>query len=117
MIAVQSVLLGFTASNCIVFAEYFLFALKRDTTQIETKFLATGLLTAIVFMHGCFLKTGIFIQNCLGWFKVALVLLMVFTSLFTVFFRTNDVESKLVLPTLKRDYIWDGVPSSSHLLS
>lgn len=44
LVAVQSVLLGFTASNCVVFAEYVLFALDREPSKSEVKILAAGLL-------------------------------------------------------------------------
>jgi amino acid transporter len=114
MITVQSVMLGFTASNCIVFGEYVLFALKRDpsqdTFQWQQKALAIGLLTSIVIIHGCFLKTGIFIQNFLGWIKIALVIFMTLTSLFVVFLRPD--QSSIKSPGHKvhfsADYIWEG---------
>ena len=101
-------LLGFTASNCIVFAEYVLFALGREPSPFELKALAVGLLTAIVITHSCFLKTGIFIQNVLGWVKVGLVMFMVFASLFSVLFRQDaDITDPPTIST-KGDYLWDG---------
>ena len=108
LIAVQSVLLGFTASNCIVFAEYVLFALDREPTSFELKALAAGLLAVIILIHGCFLKTGIFIQNVLGWVKIALVVFMIFTSLFAVFFRPEEGTSRLQQANLNWDYLWEG---------
>lgn len=53
MIAVQSVCLGFTASNCIVFAEYVLFAKGGEATAFEMKVLAAGLLTTVIIIHSC----------------------------------------------------------------
>ncbi|KAL9096524.1 MAG: hypothetical protein Q9165_001521 [Trypethelium subeluteriae] len=108
LIAVQSVLLGFTASNCIVFAEYVLFALDREPTKFELKVLAAGLLTAIILVHSCFLKTGIFIQNVLGWVKIALVIFMVFTSLFAVLLRPKTGTNEYPAMKVKRDSLWDG---------
>ncbi|PVH96920.1 hypothetical protein DM02DRAFT_598370 [Periconia macrospinosa] len=90
LVAVQAVLLGFTASNCIVFAQYTLFAFDIEATDFTRKALAVGLLTAITIVHGCFLKTGIWIQNFLGWVKVGLVIFMVFTGLFVVAFRPEN---------------------------
>jgi len=92
LVAVQAVLLGFTASNCIVFAEYMLFAFDIETTDFRRKALAIGLLTAITIVHGCFRRTGIWIQNFLGWIKVGLVLFMVFTGIFVVLFRPKDAN-------------------------
>jgi amino acid transporter len=108
LIAVRSVLLGFTASNCIVFGEYILYALNRDPSQFEGKVLAIALLAIIIAIHSCFLKTGILIQNVLGWVKIALAVFMIFTSLFVVIFRSNEsTESGYGVKT-DGSYIWDG---------
>lgn len=92
LVAVQAVLLGFTASNCIVFAQYTLFAFDIEGSDFIRKSLAIGLLTAITIIHGCFLKTGIAIQNFLGWVKVGLVIFMIFAGLFVVVFQRHDSE-------------------------
>jgi amino acid transporter len=92
LVAVQAVLLGFTASNCIVFGEYVLFASGVNATEIKQKSLALGLLTAITVVHGCFLQMGIRIQNFLGWIKIGLVLFMALTGIYVVLFRANDSE-------------------------
>lgn len=63
-----------------------------------------GLLTTIVVIHSCFLKTGVFIQNVLGWVKIKLAIFMVFTSLFVVLFRRKEeIDS-----TINIGHIWDG---------
>ena len=102
LVAVQAVLLGFTASNCIVFAKYTLFATGVQPTDLTTKLLAVGLLTAITIVHGCFLRTGILIQNTLGWIKVVLIAFVIATGLFVVLFRTqkfdNSLDSAAVMP-------------------
>ncbi|KAF2277353.1 uncharacterized protein EI97DRAFT_493302 [Westerdykella ornata] len=90
IIAVQAVLLGFTASNCIVFAQYTLFAFDIEGTDFVRKALAIGLLTAITIVHGCFLKTGIWIQNLLGWIKIALVIFMIFAGTYVVIWPRNN---------------------------
>ena len=93
LIAVQAVLLGFTASNCIVFAKYTLFALKFEPTDAATKGLAVGLLTAITIVHGCFYKSGIWIQNILGWAKVILIIFMIGTGFFVIVLRPQGKPS------------------------
>jgi amino acid transporter len=105
LVAVQAVLLGFTASNCIIFAEYVLFALDIEPTQATQKILAVGLLTIITIIHGCFLRTGIFIQNALGWLKIALVVFMIVTGLFVVIFRT--VEDTAAAAPAVQIFSWD----------
>jgi amino acid transporter len=99
LVAVQAVLLGFSASNCIVFSEYTLFALKVDPTDVAIKSLAIGLLTAITIVHGCFYRAGIWIQNVLGWAKVALIIFMIMTALFAVAFEPNGNSSTVTRNT------------------
>ncbi|CAO2654541.1 Nn.00g112740.m01.CDS01 [Neocucurbitaria sp. VM-36] len=94
MVATQAVLLGFTASNCIVFAQYTLYAFDIEATDFLRKSLAVGLFTAITIVHGCFRTTGIRIQNFLGWIKVALVVFMIFAGLFVVAIRPRGSDGK-----------------------
>lgn len=94
LLAVQAVLLGFTASNCIVFAQYTLYAFDIEATDVLRKGLAVGLLTAITIVHGCFRKTGIAIQNVLGWIKVALVVFMALSGLFVVVFKPEGLDGR-----------------------
>jgi amino acid transporter len=106
LIAVQAVLLGFTASNCIVFGEYVLFALRIEPSEFSQKALALGLLTAITIVHGCFLKTGIRIQNLLGWVKVGLMLFMALTGVYVVLFRVRTPEGQPAEQILSWDGLW-----------
>ena len=107
LVAVQAVLLGFTASNCIVFAKYTLFATGVQPTDLTTKLLAVGLLTAITIIHGCFPRTGILIQNTLGWFKVVLIAFMITTGLFVVLFRSQrNNHSSSSRSNLAWDDLW-----------
>jgi amino acid transporter len=107
LVAVQAVLLGFTATNCIVFAKYILFVSHTEPTDLTTKILASGLLLAITIVHGCFYKTGIWIQNFLGWIKVALITFMIVTGFFAVSLRSNknQVRDVQVSKTAWRD-LW-----------
>lgn len=87
LVAVQAVLLGFTASNCIVFSRYTLFAFNIVPSDIQNKIMAVGLLTLVTIMHGCFMRTGIVIQNALGWVKIFLVVFMALSGLYVILFR------------------------------
>lgn len=82
LFAVQAIVLGFTASNCIVFGEYVLFALGRapEDNPVHVRILAVILMTAITVLHGCFLRVGILVQNVLGWVKIGLVAFMTVAS-------------------------------------
>ncbi|KAJ8059549.1 hypothetical protein OCU04_011205 [Sclerotinia nivalis] len=115
LVAVQAVLLGFTASNCIVFGEYILFAFGIEGTELGQKAIALGLLTWITIVHGCFLKTGIWIQNFLGWIKVGLILFMAFTGIFVVVFGVKLPETEAPITTLSRNgFSWDGIWEGSN---
>jgi amino acid transporter len=116
LVAVQAVLLGFTASNCIVFSQYVLFAFDIDGSDLLRKSLAVGLLTAITIVHGCFLKAGIRIQNFLGWIKVALVVFMICAGLFVVFLRSiKGGYPRTNFPTGKD--VWKGTDWSWGIIS
>lgn len=119
LVAVQAVLLGFTASNCIVFAQYTLFAFDVEATDFRRKALAVGLLTAITIVHGCFMKIGIWIQNFLGWVKVGLIIFMIFAGLFVIAFQPHDIDGTRrnhfpTGPAIWKDSDWSwGVISTS----
>lgn len=113
LVAVQAVLLGFTASNCIVFGEYVLFAFGIQGTEVGVKIIALGLLICITIIHGCSLKTGIWIQNFLGWIKLGLIIFMALTGIIIVLFGVRLPETKNPIPTLTRggfswDRLWKG---------
>ena len=76
MVAITAVFLGFTASNCIVFGEYMLIAFGVEVTAFRQRTLAVCLLTTITIVHGCFLRTGIWVQNMLAWVKIGLMAFM-----------------------------------------
>lgn len=107
LVAVQAVLLGFTASNCIVFGRYTIYALNLEPTTLTQNLLAVGLLTAITIVHGAFLRTGILIQNVLGWVKVFSIVFMAGAGLFVVIFRPqNDVGPTPGLEVFEWENMW-----------
>ncbi|KAJ5809608.1 methionine permease [Penicillium pulvis] len=122
VVAVHAVVLGFTASNCIVFAKYTLFALSIEPTDLQYKALAIGLLTAITIIHGFFFKTGIIIQNALGWVKIFLIGAMSLTGVWVLLlqFLGGDINTS---PGARRlsgvswDTLWEGSNWSWNLLS
>ena len=116
LVAIQAVVLGFTASNCIVFGEYMLVALDMEVTAVAQRTLAVGLLTAITIVHGCFLKTGIWIQNALAWVKIGLMAFMAILGVVALFLpRTSSRENAetLSLPRLFKGSNWDLVALST----
>ncbi|KAI0172502.1 amino acid transporter [Hypoxylon sp. FL1284] len=109
MIAVQAVLLGFTASNCIIFSQYVHFVFDVEARDLSKKALAVALLTAITIIHGVWYKAGIRIQNFLGWIKVGLVIFMVFAALYVVIFRPKQDDADNNQMTMQSwEGLWEG---------
>lgn len=94
MIAVQAVLLGFTASNCVIFSQYVHFVFDAEARDASKKALAVALITVVTIIHSVWYKAGIRIQNFLGWIKVGLVVFMVFAALYVVIFRPEQEDSE-----------------------
>lgn len=119
LVAVQAVVLGFTASNCIVFGEYILVALNMKVTAFAQRTLAVGLLTAITIVHGCFLKTGIWIQNALAWVKIGLMASMALLGVVTIFLpqsSSSKTSEQLSLTRLFEGSNWDILALSTAIL-
>jgi amino acid transporter len=103
------VLLGFTASNCIIFSQYVLFALNiDDPSDALRKTLAVGLLTWVVVIHGVFPATGLRLQNLLGWIKVAIIVFMIFSGIYVVLFTAESNIRPAHQPNLSWDKLWEG---------
>ncbi|KNG87202.1 putative methionine permease [Aspergillus nomiae NRRL 13137] len=122
LIAVHAVLLGFTASNSIIFAKYTLFAFNIEPTEYQHKALAVGLLTLITVMHGCFLKTGIWIQNILGWVKIGLIMAMSLTGIWVILLRPyeeslGESDRAVTNNPFAWDTLWEGSNWSWSLIS
>ncbi|KAI1268629.1 methionine permease [Xylariaceae sp. FL1019] len=113
LIAVQAVLLGFTASNCIIFSQYVFFAFDYEPADAWRKGLAVALLTVITVIHGVWYRAGIHIQNFLGWIKVLIIVFMIFSAFYVVLFRPNDIGSDAPNVALRStfsgwDSLWEG---------
>ena len=118
LVAIHAVVLGFTASNCIVFGEYMLVALDMDVTPFAQRALAVGLLTAITIVHGCFLKTGIWIQNALAWVKIGLMTFMAILGVVALFLPQTTSRNNAEALSLARSFEgsnWDLVALSTSI--
>ncbi len=111
-IAVMVISLGFTASNCIVFSQYVLFAFDvSHPSEFLRKGLAVAALTIITVIHGCFRTSGIRIQNFLGWIKVGLIIFMILSGLYVVVFRpaaSSPESTEALRPFASWDGVWEG---------
>jgi amino acid transporter len=106
LFAMYAVLLGFTASNCIIFSQYALFALGvEEASDVLRKSLAVGLLTSVCVIHSVFPKAGIKIQDVLGWVKIGIIVVMILSGFYVVIFRPDTSAA----PTgqLAWEHLWD----------
>jgi len=111
VVAVHAVLLGFTASNCIVFGKYMLFAFDIRDTPLAQRLFAAGLLTAVTIVHGCWMRVGIRIQNALGWIKIGVVAFMAISGIAVLFVQPvagqpSPARPRLSFGSLFEDSNW-----------
>ncbi|KAI0389869.1 methionine permease [Xylariaceae sp. FL0594] len=117
LVATQAVLLGFTASNCVIFSQYVFFAFGYEPDgDFWRKGFAVALLTVVTAIHGVWYKAGIRIQNFLGYVKIGLVVFMVVSALYVVIFRPSSSGDSGADPTASltfgpdgwNDGLWEG---------
>ena len=113
IVATKAVLQASTANACIVFGEYFVLGLPIQPTVFARKLSAISLLFAVAGLHGFFLKSGILVQNILGWMKIAMMLAMILTATVVIVFGLGH-RNDGTLRTLHTDkqhrwhMIWEG---------
>lgn len=76
----QAVLLGFTASGCIVFASNILVAAGHAATAWVERGIAVGVIVFVTCIHTFTPKLGVWIMNALGSIKVIILLFIVITG-------------------------------------
>ncbi|KAF8655580.1 hypothetical protein AX16_003001 [Volvariella volvacea WC 439] len=62
-----------SAANALVFGEYIAHTFNLTPTPFLTRILALTAITTCIILHGCFLHTGLKLQNFLGLFKLVIL--------------------------------------------
>ncbi|KAL0950540.1 hypothetical protein HGRIS_007347 [Hohenbuehelia grisea] len=70
---VYAIITGSSAPNSLVFGEYVVHASALPPTQFNLRFTAFLALTFVFILHGCFLTTGLRVQNTLGFLKLIIL--------------------------------------------
>ncbi|KAG1823761.1 amino acid transporter [Suillus subaureus] len=78
--AANAILLGFTASGCIVFASNILVAAEQTAGRWNERGIALGVIFFVTLLHGLTPKTGVLIMNLLSIFKIVILLFVVITG-------------------------------------
>ena len=73
----QAILLGFTASGCIVFASNILVAANRNVTQWEERGIAIVVIAFVTLLHSLLPRWGVRLMNLLGSIKVIILVFIV----------------------------------------
>lgn len=95
--SVYTVAFGFTISNALVFGEYFSRAIGVETTDFRTRLTGLIFLYFAAGMHGISVHHGVRIQNFIGILKLGLMVVMVGTGIYVVFFPSTitQIDSNL----------------------
>ncbi|KAK0510331.1 hypothetical protein JMJ35_007725 [Cladonia borealis] len=76
----QAILLGFSASNCVVFAEFILVAANHSVTQWAERGIAIAVIVFVSLMHMLIPKIGVRIMNVISSIKIFILLFIVITG-------------------------------------
>ncbi|TBU25667.1 high affinity methionine permease [Dichomitus squalens] len=77
LFAANAILLGFTASSCIVFAQNILEAAGRTADRWVTRGISIGVIVFVTVLQGLFPKLGLWVMNGVTVFKIVILLFIV----------------------------------------
>lgn len=89
MFASYAFLLGWAASNSVVFGEYILVAAGQDVTRWNQRGIGLACVTFSFLIHAFSVKWGLRLQNALGAFKLVVILIIVVTGWVALSGRLN----------------------------
>ncbi|KAI0353860.1 amino acid transporter [Trametes cingulata] len=78
--AANAILLGFTASGCIVFAQNILITAGHAADRWTTRGIALGVIAFVTLLHGLTPRLGVWVMNGLSVFKIVILLFVVITG-------------------------------------
>ncbi|EKM57703.1 uncharacterized protein PHACADRAFT_170914 [Phanerochaete carnosa HHB-10118-sp] len=78
--AANAILLGFTASGCIVFASNILEAAGKEATEWAERGIALGVIFFVTLLHGITPRLGVYVMNGLSVFKIVILLFVVISG-------------------------------------
>ncbi|KAH7908037.1 amino acid transporter [Hygrophoropsis aurantiaca] len=78
--AANAILLGFTASGCIVFASNILVSAGKVADRWTERGIALAVIFFVTVLHGLTPRTGVFIMNALSVFKIVILVFVVITG-------------------------------------
>ena len=94
----QAVLLGFTASGCIVFASNIWVAAGLTASAWQERGVAIGVIVVVTLTHTFAPKAGVWAMNVLSSIKIVILLFIVVVSSLTSFLSSTLSDSMLTIP-------------------
>lgn len=96
-----TVLMGMAVSNAIIFGKYFLYGIGFDEEFVNQNsgacnYIGALLVLVITLIHGTSLRSGIFIQNSLGFLKLFFIFVMSCTGVYALFVYDASETSSYV---------------------
>ncbi|KAA8896866.1 hypothetical protein TRICI_006821 [Trichomonascus ciferrii] len=80
MYAAYVFLIGWAASNSVVFGEYILYAAGIEVGRWNQRLIGLACVTFSFLIHALFLKWGLRLQNLLGIFKLVVIIIIIVTG-------------------------------------
>ncbi|KAI0685067.1 amino acid transporter [Cerioporus squamosus] len=87
--AANAILLGFTASGCIVFAQNILVSAGHTADRWITRGIALGVIGFVTLLHGLTPRLGVYVMNGLSLFKIIILVFIVITGWVVLSGRTH----------------------------
>ncbi|KAJ8514783.1 hypothetical protein ONZ45_g7728 [Pleurotus djamor] len=87
--AVNAIVLGFTASGCIVFANNILVSAGHTADRWVVRGIALGVIGFVTILHGFTPRLGVLVMNGLSVFKIVILLFVVITGWVVLSGRTH----------------------------
>ncbi|KAI0330740.1 amino acid transporter [Cubamyces sp. BRFM 1775] len=78
--ATNAIVLGFTASGCIVFAQNILVSAGHTADRWVTRGIALGVIGFVTLLHGLTPRLGVWVMNGLSVFKIVILLFVVISG-------------------------------------
>ncbi|KAF7976675.1 hypothetical protein HWV62_6027 [Athelia sp. TMB] len=90
--ASNAILLGFTASGCIVFASNILVSAGHVADRWVERGIAIGVVVFVTLLHGLTPRAGVWLMNALSMFKIVILVFIVITGWVVLSGKTHVVD-------------------------
>lgn len=92
-----SIFFGFAILSPLVFGEYFLRTFDIEATELKSRLTGLSFVMLAATFHAVSVKHGVIVQNVMGFLKIMLLILLLFTGIWVICFPTEvtGIENQL----------------------